>query len=74
MNVIFKQFAVVPWKFNSLQIKQDLLSSVINLVHELALEFPNNLKQKILGNKEIISKFVRDTGQYPVSSPEINCL
>ena len=54
--MIFEQFAVVPWKFDSLQIKQDLLSSAINLVHELALELPNNLKQKILGNKEMISK------------------
>ena len=57
LAITFQQFAVFPWKFDLPQVRRNLISSIINLVHEMALELPSNLKLKILGNKEIIAKY-----------------
>ena len=38
------------------QAKWYLISSITNLVHELPYELPNDLRLRILGNKEILRK------------------
>ena len=38
------------------QVKQYLISSITNLVHELPHKLPNDLRLRILGNQEILEK------------------
>ena len=38
------------------QVKRNVISNKANLVYELPYELPNNLKLKILGNKEMLGK------------------
>ena len=39
---------------DSQQVKQNVLSTTANLVHKLPHELPNDLRRRILGNKEIL--------------------
>ena len=39
-----------------LQVKRNVISSIANLVYELPHKLPNNLRLRILGNKEILGK------------------
>ena len=63
-DILFFQITVFPCMFNWLQVKPDLISSIINFVYKLIHEFPNNLKLRILtklGNEKKISKLGRKT-------------
>lgn len=53
--VILVKFTVLQYRFNSLQVKRDLISSMINL-YQLLQELPNNLRLRILGNQRIFRK------------------
>ena len=58
-DILFFQVTVFPCTFNWLQVKPDLISSIINFVYKLLHELPNNLKLRILmklGNEKKISK------------------
>ena len=41
---------VLIYRFDLLQVKRNLISSIINFVYELSNELPNDLKHRILGN------------------------
>ena len=41
---------------DSPQVKRNVISSIANLVYELPHELPNDLRLRILGNKEILGK------------------
>ena len=43
-------------KIDSPQVKRNLIISIANLVHQLPQELPNDLRFRILGNKEILEK------------------
>ena len=43
-------------KIDSPQVKRNLIISIANLVHQLPQELPNDLRLRILGNKEILEK------------------
>ena len=45
-----------PCKFDSPQVKRDLISSITNFVYELPHELLSDLRLKILGNYETIQK------------------
>ena len=51
-----KHFEIVTC-FDSTQVKWYMKSSTKNVVHELPVKFPNNLRLRILGNQEIVEKF-----------------
>ena len=38
------------------QIRRDLISIIINLIYELPLELPSDLRLRIFGNYEILEK------------------
>ena len=65
MAIIFWQFTVFPCKFDSTQVKQILISSTINFVHELPHMLPNNLILRKLGNN---SKMILSRVQSPTSN------
>ena len=46
-NIISLQFSVFPWKFKSPQVKQYLISTIVNSVYYSRLRF------RILGSQEI---------------------
>ena len=50
LAIIFWQFAVFPLKFDSPQVKQNLISSIIKVLYELSHELQNDLKLRVLGN------------------------
>ena len=61
---ILLQITVFPCMFNWLQVKPDLISSIINFVYMLIHDLPNNLKLRILtklGNEKKISKLGQKT-------------
>ena len=54
-DIIPFQFTNFPCKFGSLQVKRNLISSIILFVYELHHEFPNEFRLndiKKLGNKK----------------------
>ena len=55
------------YRFNSVQVKQDLISSIINFVNE----FSNNLRLMKAGNLRKILKLDGDRALPAVSIPEI---
>ena len=57
-------------RFDSPQVKQDLISSITNFVHQLHHEFSNDLRLKTRKYEEIL-KLVGGRAQCPVSLPEI---
>ena len=63
---IFWQFTVFLWNFDSPQVKRKLISSTKNFVKKL-----NDSRLRNLGNQKKISKLSENTGQCPVSFPEI---
>ena len=48
--IIFWQFSAFLWKFDSPQVKRDLISSMINFLHELPYELPKDMRLRKLGN------------------------
>ena len=54
--IIFWNFAMFQYRANSPQIKQNLISSITNLVYELSHGLPNNLRLRIIGNQKILEK------------------
>ena len=52
----FRNFTMFQYRSHSPQVKQNVLSSTGNLVYKLHHELPNDLRLRILGNKEIIGK------------------
>ena len=63
-DTISLQFPVFPWKFDLLQVKQNLIYCMISSVYKFSRELPNNLRFRImkLGNENKISKLGGDTG------------
>ena len=49
-------FTGLPREFNSPQVKQNLISSLINFVYEWFHELVNYLSLEILGNQEMKTK------------------
>ena len=39
-----------------LQVKRNVISSIVNLLYELSHDLPNDVRLEILGNKEILGK------------------
>ena len=54
---IFPHFLIVSLRSESPKVKQCLISSITNFVHELLHELPNDLRLRILGNWEILEKY-----------------
>ena len=50
LAIIFWQFAVFPLKFDSPQVKQNLISSIIKVLYELSHKLQNDLKLRVLAN------------------------
>ena len=48
--IIFWNFAMFYERSESPQVKENLISSITNLIYELPHEFSNDLKLTILGN------------------------
>ena len=71
-NDIIKQTNILISRFDSLQVKRDLISSIINFVYELSHELPNDLRLGILGMRKYrkISK-LGEGNLVPSSLPEI---
>ena len=44
------------YRLDQPQVKRNVISSIANMVYELPHELPNNLRLRILGNKEILGK------------------
>ena len=53
MIIISWNFTIFHYKPNWPQVKRNLVSSIANLVYQMPCEFPNVLRLRILGNKEI---------------------
>ena len=54
--IIFLQFTMFPCKINLLQVKRNLISSIINFAYELPHKLRNDLKLRILGILEMKRK------------------
>ena len=54
--IIFWHFLIIQLTSESPQIKRYLISSIMNLAHELPHELPNDLSLRILENQEILEK------------------
>ena len=48
--IIFWNFRLCWHRFDSPQVKRNLISSIANLVYELFHELPNDLRLRFLGN------------------------
>ena len=55
--IIFRKLFLIPLKFDSEQVKRDLISSLINYFMSLLYELSRDLRLRILGNYEMIGKF-----------------
>lgn len=55
-DIIFLQCTVFLCTFNLPEVKQKLMSSIINHVYELPHKFLNDLRLRILGNEEMKRK------------------
>ena len=44
------------YRFNSLQVKRELISTMKKFVYELPQELPSDVKLRILGDQEILGK------------------
>ena len=42
--IIFWLFTLFQYRFDSLQVKQDLISSIIEFIYEFSQELPSNLR------------------------------
>ena len=56
MVIIFWNFTMFYYRPDEPQVKRNVISSKVNLVYALPHELPNDLRLKILGNKEILGK------------------
>ena len=56
LAIIFWQFIVFPLKFDSPQVKRNLISSIIKVLYEFSHELQNDLKLRVLGNYQILGK------------------
>ena len=50
--ILFSSFTMC----DSPQVKRNVISSIANLVYELPHELPNDLRLRVLGNKEILGE------------------
>ena len=53
---MFWNVAMFKYRPDSPQVKRNVISSIANMVYELPHELPNDLRLRILGNKEILGK------------------
>ena len=53
---LFSYYLIIWLRSESPQLKQCLISSMANLIHELLNELPNDLRLRILGKQEILEK------------------
>ena len=56
LGTIFWHFLIVSLRSESPKVKQCLVSSITNFVHELPHQLPNYLRLRILENWEIFKK------------------
>ena len=53
---MFWNVTMFKYRPDSPQVKRNVISSIANMVYELPHELPNDLRLRILGNKEILGK------------------
>ena len=73
-DIINLQFSVLMWKFNLSQVKQYLISSIVNSVYKLLHELPNNLRLRLLGNLGMKRKFPNWVKTHPSVQPPLRKL
>ena len=54
--ILFSNFTMCECMCDSPQVKRNVISSIANLVYELPHELPNDLRLRVLGNKEILGE------------------
>ena len=54
--IIFWNFKCLQYKFDSSQVKRNLISRKRNLVYEFSYELPNDLRLSISGNQEMLER------------------
>ena len=62
---MFWPFTAFQFKFRLQKVKRDLISSIINFVHELLYELPNDLGLRILRNYVILATSQKWLGTKP---------
>ena len=62
---MFWHFTLFRCKFDSPQVKCYLMPRLMNLVHHLAHELPNDLRLRILGRKKTLWPLFMDGVQLP---------
>ena len=55
--IIFWNFTMIQYRSDYPQVKRNVISSIANLVYQLPHDSPNDLRPRILGNKEILGEY-----------------